>query len=130
MYLLFSLALMTSLGVTMRRSGAGCEARHFTLPQSASPHQPAHSPLPPLHLCQSGHPLPSPLRVLCGREGRLSPAVLAPPGLVGVEEALAEEEGMQGYLLQLGALAFLQRRGPFQLSEGDVGRSGRGLAGH
>lgn len=47
--------------------------------------------------------------------GRLSPPVLAPPGLVWVKEALTEEQGMQGYILQLAPAVLLRWWGSFQL---------------
>lgn len=47
--------------------------------------------------------------------GWLSPTMLAPPGLVRVKEALAEEEGMQGHVLQLRPTALLRCMGSFQL---------------
>lgn len=100
MYLLFSLALMTSLGWRWGAEGPG-EAGHFTPPG-----------LPPPHLGHSHHAtrtLSQPLG-FWWVGGRLSPVVLPPPGLVGVKETLTEEEGVQGHhLLQLWARALLQR---------------------
>lgn len=39
--------------------------------------------------------------------GWLSPTVLAPPGLVGVKEALTEKQGVQGHVLQQQPTALL-----------------------
>lgn len=69
------------------------------LPSPACTRPPPASPQPPL----------GPQLV-----GWLSPAVLAPPHLVGVKETLAEEKGMQGHILQLGPTALLVE-GAFQL---------------
>lgn len=54
--------------------------------------------------------------------GRLSPTVLAPPGLVGVKKALAEEQGVQGHVFQQQPTALLRCWGSFQLQAWGEGR--------
>ena len=92
--MLFSLALMTSLGGRGWGRGQG-EASALLLGHTPSgactPAPPTPAPGPPPSSPRSSlGPLPV---------GHLSPPVLAPPGLVWVEEALTEEQGMQGYIL-------------------------------
>lgn len=95
---------------------------------SAPPWPSSHTSLrlsPPL-------PLPPPPPVLSPASssgssvvGWLSPTVLAPPGLVGVKEALAEEQGVQGHVLQQQQpMALLRRWGSFQLKTWGEGGGG------
>lgn len=107
--MLFSLELMTSLGAGVGTGRGPGEARHSIPPWPSSF---PWVPVPPPKKNSAGQataptPVLSPASSGSSAVGWLSPTVLAPPGLVGVKEALAEEQGVQGHALQLRPLALL-----------------------